>query len=166
MAVGSNIEPAANVFNALRLMHSRMQIGGISTVFQTEALGNFGQKYFYNCVIEVWTDLDPRELKLRVLRSIESELGRKRGTDRYADRTIDLDLVLYDQLVINHEQLVLPDPEIFKRYFIAAPLAELAPDLILPGSNTPIKEVAAGLSPSGCQALSAYTEQLRILIGV
>jgi dihydroneopterin aldolase/2-amino-4-hydroxy-6-hydroxymethyldihydropteridine diphosphokinase len=161
VGVGSNIDPAENVEKAIRLLSAALQVRGISTVYLTEAVGRPGEPLYYNCVVEIETDVLPAELKQQVLRGIEKELGRIRSNDRYAARTIDLDLILYGQLVMTTGGLTLPDPDIVRRPFLAVPLHELAPDLKLPGSDQSINEIAAALTQEAMKPLQAYTERLR-----
>lgn len=161
VGIGSNVEPAENVEKAIRLLSTAVQVRGISTVYLTEAVGRSGQPPYYNCVAEIETDVMPVELKQQVLRRIEKELGRVRSDDRYAARTIDLDLVLYDKLVMATEGLTLPDPDIVRRPFLAIPLHELAPDLQLPGSDLRIGDIAAALPRDAMKPLQDYTERLR-----
>jgi 2-amino-4-hydroxy-6-hydroxymethyldihydropteridine diphosphokinase len=161
ISIGSNIDPETNVRNAVHRLGSTARVTAISTVYRTEPVGPPGQPWFYNCVVEIETDLAPRELKFRLLRSIESELGRTRSSDIFASRTIDLDLILYDELVMTAPDLALPDPDIPQRPFLAIPLDELAPGLVLPGSGLRVQEAAAALSPNSMKPLSAYTEHLR-----
>jgi 2-amino-4-hydroxy-6-hydroxymethyldihydropteridine diphosphokinase len=161
VSVGSNIDPAANTEQALRLLGCETRITNISTVYETEAEGRPEQPRYYNCVAEIDTTLPPRDLKLHVLRKIEKKLGRKRGSDKFAARTIDLDLVLYDELVLAAEALTLPDPDITRRPFLAIPLHELAPALVLPGSGVRIAEVARAMTPHHMMPLEDYTKLLR-----
>jgi 2-amino-4-hydroxy-6-hydroxymethyldihydropteridine diphosphokinase len=161
ISIGSNIDPETNVKNAVRRLGSTARVVAISTVYFTEPVGPPGQPWFYNCVVEIETDLAPRELKFRLLRRIEDELGRTRSSDKFAARTIDLDLILYDELVMTTPDLALPDPDIPRRPFLAIPLRELAHGLILPGSGLRIQEVAAFMSPNAMKPLAAYTEHLR-----
>jgi len=161
VGIGSNIDPAENVERAVRLLSAAVQVRGISTVYQTEAVGRPGQPLYYNCVVEIETDLPPAELKQRELRRIEHALGRVRGSDIHAARTIDLDLLLYDRLVSTTPGLTLPDPDIVRRSFLAVPLHELAPSLALPGSDLHIREIAAALPQEGMKPLHDYTERLR-----
>ncbi len=161
VSIGSNIEPETNVRSAILRLASAVRVTAISTVYRTEPVGPPGQPWFANCVVEVETDLAPRELKFRLLRGIESELGRTRSSDKFAARPIDLDLILYDELVMTTTDLVLPDPDIPQRPFLAVPLHELAPGLILPGSGLGIREAAASLSPNTMKPLSAFTKHLR-----
>jgi len=161
ISIGSNIEPETNVKSAIRRLGLRARITAISTVYRTEPIGPSGQPWFYNCVVEIQTDLDPSGLKFGLLRGIEGELGRVRSSDKFEARTIDLDLILYDELVITTTDLALPDPDIQQWPFLAIPLHELAPGLILPGSGLRIRDAAVSLSPNTMTPLSAFTEQLR-----
>jgi 2-amino-4-hydroxy-6-hydroxymethyldihydropteridine diphosphokinase len=161
ISIGSNIDPETNVKEALRRLGSSARIKAISTVYRTEPVGPPDQPPFYNCVVELETELAPRELKFRLLRRIESELGRTRGSDKFAARTIDLDLILYDELVMTAEDLTLPDPDILARPFLAVPLHELAPGLVLPGSGVRISEKIPALPRTGMKPLVNYTERIR-----
>ena len=160
IGVGSNIDPGANIPQALRLLHRQLPIKAISTFYATPAEGRPEQPDFFNGVAEVAIDLAPLALK-DLLRGIEAQLGRVRTTDKYAPRTIDLDLLLYDDLVLNHTDLVLPDPLIERRAFLAVPLAELALDLLLPGSRRRIAEIAADLGYNNLVILTDFTESLK-----
>jgi len=161
VAIGSNIDAAANVRAAVRALALRMPVVAISTVYRTEPEERPEQPPFYNCVVEINAEIAPLELKFQVLRPIEEALERRRTSDKYAPRTIDLDLILYDDLVLNCGGLVLPDPEIASRFFLAVPLAEVAPGLILPGTGLRISRVAAALAQDKAQPLKAYTALLR-----
>ncbi len=161
ISAGSNIDPEKNVLSALRLLGMHARIRAISTAWLTEPIGMPGHPLFYNCVVEVETDLPPRELKINVLRRIEAELGRAWMHDKYAPRTIDLDLILYDEVVTASGQLVLPDPDIATRPFLAAGIAELAPGLVLPGSGSIIDDIAARQSKTAMKPLADYTNLLR-----
>jgi len=86
--------------------------------------------------------------------------GRHRTADRNAPRTIDLDLLLYDDLVLQIPELTLPDPHILDRAFIAVPLAELAPDLLLPGAASSVREIAARLGRAALEPLPQLSRQL------
>jgi len=161
IALGSNINPAENMRAAIRLLGRRLRILRVSTCYETAPEGRPDQPPFYNAVVEVETDVPPAELKQTILRGIEDQLGRKRGADRYAPRTIDLDLLVYDDLRSEAGDLVLPDPLIVQRAFLAVPLAQLAPDMVLPGSNSTMAEIAAGMTTDGMLELVAYTDSLR-----
>ncbi len=159
VSFGSNIHPVENVREALHRLAANLRVIAISTVYRTEPEDRPDQDPYYNGVVEAETDIPPRELK-RLLREIEKDLGRKRSADKYAARTIDLDLILYEDLQVADDDLVLPDPLIRKRPFLAHPLYELAPDLDIPGAG-PIRTIAAGLPRAGMTPLPEYTAELK-----
>jgi dihydroneopterin aldolase/2-amino-4-hydroxy-6-hydroxymethyldihydropteridine diphosphokinase len=161
IGVGSNINPAENVRKAILLLSKDEHISGISTVYETLPEGGLYQPRYYNCVVEIETKTPAEELKHKVLRKIEKDLGRKRSKDKYASRTIDLDLILYDDMVLKTDDFTVPDPYIASRPYLAVPLCELNPELVLPDSGLRIKELASNLSREGMQALYSYTELLR-----
>ncbi len=161
MGIGSNIDPAENVKKALRLLSASVEVKSLSTVYRTRPIGGSEHASYYNCVVEIETHLGPARLKYDVLRGIERKLGRVRSGDRNAARTIDLDLLLYGDLVVDREGLTLPDPDIQKRPFLLAGLAEIAPELRLPGTALPVQELARSVSRTGMEQLAAYTEEVR-----
>jgi len=161
VSVGSNINPAENTAKAIHALNRETRITKISTVYLTEPKGRPEQPPYYNCVVKFETERSPVELKQRVLRKIEEELGRVRSRDKDAARTVDLDLILYDELVMTTEDLTLPDPDIVRRPFLAIPLQELAPGLLLPGSGLCIDEAASTLSQGTMKPLESFTESIR-----
>jgi 2-amino-4-hydroxy-6-hydroxymethyldihydropteridine diphosphokinase len=102
-----------------------------SSIYETEPWGFQADEKFLNNVIKVETNLSPSGLLGRIL-MIESLLGRLRGVQRYTSRVIDIDILLYDNLIINEESLKIPHPLMQKRRFVLVPLCEIAPDLIHP----------------------------------
>jgi dihydroneopterin aldolase/2-amino-4-hydroxy-6-hydroxymethyldihydropteridine diphosphokinase len=163
IGLGSNIAPAKNVARALQRLAQHGPILGISMVYRTAPEGRPEQPWYYNCVVALETQTPPVELKTGVLQQVEQDLGRVRTADKYAPRTIDLDLILYDDLVMESDDLRLPDPQILRRPFLARALYELAPELTLPGSNRRIETVAAALPAGDMEALPRFTERMRRL---
>ena len=161
VSIGSNIGPRRNVRRALRLLAAREMLEAVSTVYRTVAIGDANAPRFLNCVVRLRTDRPPLELKRDVLRKIETELGRRRGRDKYAPRTIDLDLILYDDLVVKRAGLHLPDPDILDRPFLLLCLRELDPGLTLPGSGLSVAEAAARSSRDGIEAVKEFARSLR-----
>jgi 2-amino-4-hydroxy-6-hydroxymethyldihydropteridine diphosphokinase len=161
IGIGSNIEPENNIREALRLVTKSARIVSISTFYREPAIDRPEAPDFYNGVVAIDTDLSPDILKWTVLRAIEAVLGRRRSTDKYASRTIDLDLLLYGDSELSSNTLTLTDADVLKRAFIAVPLAEIAPELVLPGYGIPIRRLAENLSTEGMQPLCEYTRQLR-----
>lgn len=147
IAVGSNIEPVDNIQAALVLLAAHVVFRAVSTFYRTEALGQGGQADYRNGVWKIETEVEPEVLKFEVIRPIEHELGRVRTTDPYAARTIDLDIVIYGDRVLEAENLVLPDPEIRRRAFVAVPLLELAPHLCLPDTGEALAGIESAQRP-------------------
>ena len=112
-------------------------------MIETEPWGYAEQPRFVNAVAELETDEQPRALLERLL-AIERELGRTREGPRYGPRTIDLDLLLYGDEQLDEPGLVVPHPQLHERAFVLEPLAELAPDLVVPGRG-PLKALLSRL---------------------
>ena len=168
IGVGSNIEPEKNIREALRRLGEYVRLTGISTFYVEPAIDGPDEPAFYNGVVTIETDLQPVNVKHEVLRRIEATLGRRRNANKNAPRTIDLDLLLYDDLVLSNDNLSLPHPDILKRAFVAIPLYELAPDLVLPGPGLPIRQIVEHFDATGMEPLQEFTRLLRneLLFGV
>jgi 2-amino-4-hydroxy-6-hydroxymethyldihydropteridine diphosphokinase len=160
IGVGSNIAPEENIREALRQLAQSVRLVSISTFYKEPAIGRPEDPDFYNGVVAIDTDLPPAKLKWGVLRPIEATLGRSRSTDKYAARTIDLDLLLYGNSVISNDELTIPDPDILTRAFIAVPLYEIAPALVLPGFGVPIREIAERFATERMRPMHEYTRAL------
>lgn len=116
----------------------------LSTIRETEPWGYEDQPLFLNAVAEVETELGPREL-LDELLDVERRLGRERGSGpRYGPRTIDLDLLLYGDETVDEPSLTVPHPHLHERRFVLEPLAELDPELVVPGHGR-VSDVLAAL---------------------
>ncbi len=134
IAFGSNIAPEKNVPEAMRRLARAVRVLVISNVYRTPPVGNPDDPPFLNGAVLVETESSAEELRERVLRRIESELGRVRTSDPNAPRTIDLDLVLYEG-----EE---PSPDLFDYAHVAIPVAEVAPDW--PVGEKQVAEIARG----------------------
>ena len=161
IGIGSNIDAAKNVRAAIRSLAQQTRLVAVSMVYRTGALDRPEQPSYYNCVAEIETEMRTAAVKYGMLRSIEGSLGRKRTADKYAPRTIDLDLIVYGDLAMDEEDIHLPDPQIMERPFLAIPLFELAPDLVLAGTGLRIGEIAAKLPHDGMEPLEDYSMRLR-----
>ena len=115
----------------------------LSSIRETEPWGYADQPWFLNAVAELETALEPRALLDRLL-AVERELGRDRSGPRWGPRTIDLDLLLYGDRVVDEPGLAVPHPRLRERAFVLEPLAELAPSLEIPGNGT-VQALLAGL---------------------
>ncbi len=145
VAVGSNIEPELHILLALDALRREVTVRNASVFYRTAPVGRPEQDEYRNGVFWVNTSLSPTELKHGVLRRIEHQLGRVRGEDPNAARTIDLDLIVYGDLRDEAGDLRLPDPDIRVRAFVAVPLLELAPGLRLADTGESLDEVVAGM---------------------
>jgi 2-amino-4-hydroxy-6-hydroxymethyldihydropteridine diphosphokinase len=128
---------------AIRAAAELIGVDRLSSIVETEPWGYEDQPRFLNAVAELDTELPPRVL-LELLLEVERQLGRERTGPRYGPRTIDLDLLLYGGERIDEPGLEVPHPRLHERLFVLEPLAELAPDLQIPGSGT-VRETLAGL---------------------
>lgn len=123
-----------NLIVASALLAERAgDISALSGFYETAPYGFVSDEFFLNAALQLETDLSPQEL-LRLTQEIEKELGRtqKSQNQQYEDRTIDIDLLFYGDLVLNTEELVLPHPQLHERLFVLEPLSEIAPDLVHP----------------------------------
>jgi 2-amino-4-hydroxy-6-hydroxymethyldihydropteridine diphosphokinase len=120
----------------VKLLSRQVKILKSSTVYLTEPLLHKAQPKYYNCVIKIETDVELKKLKFVVLRTIEEELGRNRTTDKYASRILDIDILVYGDLNLRKEGLVIPDIDIQKRAFLTLALFEIEPELLLPPLQT------------------------------
>jgi 2-amino-4-hydroxy-6-hydroxymethyldihydropteridine diphosphokinase len=124
--------------------HPKIQLVNTSSVYETDPVGYEDQDLFLNMVIEIQTEWSPLEL-LDFCLKVELELGRKREIV-WGPRTIDLDILLYNQENIKSEKLIIPHPRMLERNFVMIPLSEIKPDIIIPNIEKPldawIKELA------------------------
>lgn len=131
---GSNLDDRSFYLQqAIKLIRERVGVvTAQSSVYESEPWGYASSNSFYNQLIVVETKFNPQDV-LRQLQEIEHQLGRVRDRGKkYIDRTLDLDILFYDDLVLNSEGLVIPHPEVANRRFVLAPLAELFPENIHP----------------------------------
>lgn len=124
VSVGSNIDREFNIRSAIRALRAHYEVLQLSTVYDCPAIGFEGDD-FYNLVVAFDTDEDVMTV-VQVLHGIECDHQRSRGRRRFASRTLDLDLLLYDDLILSEERLTLPRDEISRYAFVLGPLAEIA----------------------------------------
>ncbi len=147
--LGSNIDPEVNITGAIAALEERFGVIAQSKPCQTAAIGPEGkpnpeQADFVNLAVKIAdAGLDAGALRAE-LRQIEAALGRVRTADKYAPRPIDMDIALLGDEIHHDEdgKIKIPDPEIFTRSHMALPLAEIAPDRVIPGQDITLKENA------------------------
>jgi 2-amino-4-hydroxy-6-hydroxymethyldihydropteridine diphosphokinase len=160
LGLGSNLgDRQGHLQAAVAGLPPAVRVLALSSIYTTPPWGYLDQPAFLNQVALVETDLEPKEL-LRYLKRIEGELGR-RPTFRYGPRAIDLDILLFDDLVVHSRDLTLPHPGIPERAFVLVPLAELAPGLRHPQSG---RTVAALLEEVDTTGVSKYATAGRVPI--
>jgi len=157
IGVGSNVgDRISNCTRALGLISSRKGIDlvKVSRWFETEALdadGPSGADPFLNAAIHISTTMVAEDL-MRELLGIEAALGRPYVRQKGEPRTIDLDLLLFDDLSLNLKGLTIPHPELTKRLFVLVPLCDIAPDVVHPSSGLTIRDLELRCRSDGIQA--------------
>lgn len=144
LLLGGNLGNKKVIFNqALALLEEAVgKIVQQSAIYETEPWGFESEDLFWNQVVVLETRLDADSL-LEETQQIEYQLGRVRHGAQYSSRLIDLDILFYDQLILNQPWLEIPHPRIAERRFVLEPLAEIAPDFIHPASKKTIAQLLA-----------------------
>jgi len=154
IGLGSNLaDPRAQVERALQALAALPQttLRRRSRLYRSEPWGRADQPEFVNAVAALQTELAPREL-LDALLAIEREAGRERGATRWGPRVLDLDILVYGDLLIDEPGLHVPHPHLHERAFVLLPLAEIAPNLLIPGRGR-AAPLARQIDAGGCRPL-------------
>ena len=145
LGLGSNMgNRQDNLEKALELLSQRLRIEKVSSIYDTEPVGNVNQPRFLNLVCQVYTSLTPIAL-LTLGKGIESKLGRVSAKSNMP-RPIDIDILLYGDQIIETPELVIPHSRLTERAFVLIPLAQIASDLVHPVNGKTIKELLEGIT--------------------
>ena len=166
LSLGSNIEPEENLPKAVQKLAEWSKLVAVSPVWETLPLGvTDKQPNFLNAATLVETEQSPESFKIDVIRRIETDLGRVRSEDKFAPRPIDIDIMFFNDQVLDVGNRHIPDPEVLERPFVAIPLAQIAPDYRHPETGQTLRDIARGftvtdtemrLHPYLSQALTEY----------
>ena len=159
IGLGANLgDPRRQITEALALLAAadEVEVLAVSRFYWNPPLGPQDQPWYLNAAARVRTRLTAEEL-WRVLRRIENALGRVRG-ELWGPRVLDLDLLLYNAEIIFTPELIVPHPEMHRRAFVLAPLAEIAPEAWHPVLKRRVAELLAELAPGDLQALRPLPE--------
>ncbi|MBN2529742.1 MAG: 2-amino-4-hydroxy-6-hydroxymethyldihydropteridine diphosphokinase [Deltaproteobacteria bacterium] len=170
IGVGANINPEQNIVAALKLLMPQVRVLSVSAFYWSDAVGRDGQPSgrppFLNGAIAVDTPLDAVELKFDVLRPIEETQGRVRTENSFADRPLDLDILVWGRNVVDTEHLHVPDPNILNWVFVALPLFEVAGDIVLPGVDHHLRQIVEEMDTGLLRRNEQLTKRLaQILAG-
>jgi 2-amino-4-hydroxy-6-hydroxymethyldihydropteridine diphosphokinase len=150
LALGTNLgDRLANLKQAIASLTPQMEVKAKSQVYETPPWGFKDQPKFLNQVIKVNTYLDPEPL-LKHLKRLEVALGRKESFPN-GPRLIDIDILFYDDLVVNKPSLVIPHPRLHERGFVLLPLLEIAPNLVHPVTQKNVREMADQSNTEGIE---------------
>jgi len=148
LALGSNLgNRAANLKEAINSLSPQMEVKAKSKVYETPPWGYAEQEKFYNQVLRVQTYLEPEPL-LKHLKRLEVALGRK-ASFQNGPRLIDIDILFYDDRVLNTPVLDIPHPHVHERGFVLLPMMDIAPDFVHPVTQRSVREMLAGCDLRG-----------------
>jgi 2-amino-4-hydroxy-6-hydroxymethyldihydropteridine diphosphokinase len=140
LGLGSNLgKKEDQIQTAITLIRKNCKVERVSPLYLTEPVGFSDQEWFLNCVVEIDTDIVPQEL-LTLLKSIERKLGRKK-TVQNGPRCIDIDILFYNDQVIQTKNLVIPHPMLHERLFVLQPMMDLNPGFMHPVLHKTIQEL-------------------------
>jgi 2-amino-4-hydroxy-6-hydroxymethyldihydropteridine diphosphokinase len=150
LSLGSNIAPAQNLPRAVDHLAAAGRLVAVSAAYETEPVGKPEQPPFLNAAVILANALPANDLKRYVITGIENTLGRQRDPqDKYAPRTIDIDIALWEDLEGQASRIIVSDPDILRFAHLAVPLAEIAPRLVHPSTGEPLAAIAARLAAGG-----------------
>jgi 2-amino-4-hydroxy-6-hydroxymethyldihydropteridine diphosphokinase len=141
LGIGGNVgNREENLHRALEFLSERMKLDKVSSIYETEPVSEIKQPRYLNLVVKTHTSLSPAGL-LITLKSIEYKLGRVYDPRPNAPRTIDLDILIFGEKIVNNDQLTVPHARLPERAFVLVPFAEIAPEVVHPVLHKTIKEL-------------------------
>ena len=148
--LGSNIDKEVNLPQAVQILREYCRVTAVSPVYETVPVGLLDQPNFFNVVVQIETEWSASQIKEQMLSRIEERLARVRQADKNAPRTIDADLVLFNDEVLDYDCYDgacrhIPDPDLLKFTHIAVPVADILPDMLHPETAEPMSAIAARL---------------------
>lgn len=154
LALGSNLgDRHKHLTDALQYLRGTINIERTSSIYETEPVGYLDQPPFFNLVCQGTTHLSPQEL-LKFVKDTELHLGRQ-PTFRNGPRIIDIDILLYDDLCLQEEQLTIPHPRMAERAFVLVPLVEIAPNAIEPTRKQTAQALLVAISQQGVRKVGS-----------
>ncbi len=147
IALGSNIEKERNLPRAIELLREMCEMTAVSPIYATEPVGLLNQPNFWNAAVLIQTELTASQIKQQIIGTIETKLKRVRQADKNAPRTIDADIVLFNDAVFEYDggdgrSRRIPDPDLSKFAHVAVPVADLLPNFAHPETGEPLGELA------------------------
>lgn len=151
LSLGSNIgDKLENIEISIKYIIEKIgKVLAISKMYRTSSWGFKSENYFLNNVIKIETNLSPQDLLSRI-QTIEKALGRKRLTSGYSDRTIDIDILFYENEIIKEENLIVPHPLLQDRNFVIYPLNDIASKFVHPILNETINKILSNCTDTSC----------------
>lgn len=145
LGLGSNVgESEVNLRTAIKLIEKNKQVVLInnSSLYETKPYGPVSQNNFYNLVVEIKTEYSPTDL-FDFLKEVEQKIGRE-PAERWGPRSIDIDILLYSDVVVHSEVITIPHKDMLNRDFVLLPLLEIEPDIVHPELHKKVNEIMSG----------------------